>query len=227
MYKKLFIVLGLSVCLLTACGDSEEKTTGKTNDSAKATVTEAAEETEDVSESEEGADTEETVKEQTVFELVEQGNPTTIALADIVEEASDGTYKAWLKVSTLYDEDLSVYLSSTVPADTEGFVVDFKVTDFDAESSTLYWCYQLDAGGETLSVWDTSSAADQFTITEGGTYRMVLNAQTAFGTTIDSIESLQIVIPNLSETTTTTVEFLGAKAITSAEELAAYATGAA
>ncbi len=136
--------------------------------------------------------------------MILQGNPTTINLAEIAEESED-TYNAWIKISTIYDPELSMYSSDSVPEGATGIVVDFTVSGMDVDEATLYWCYELVSGGETLSVWDDTSPADKLTINGDGSYRMVFDAEKALGGTIDSICSLQIVFPGISETTTTSV----------------------
>lgn len=134
--------------------------------------------------------------------MIEQGNPLSINLADIAE-ASDDTFNAWIKISTMYDPDLSMYVSDLVPAGTTGIVVDFTVSDMDVDEATLYWCYELTSGENTISLWDNTSPAEKLTIKEDGSYRMVFDAEKALGGPIDAIGSLQIVFPGLSETTTT------------------------
>ena len=98
-----------------------------------------------------------------------------------------------------------MYSSDSVPEGATGIVVDFTVSGMDVDEATLYWCYELVSGGETLSVWDDTSPADKLTINGDGSYRMVFDAEKALGGTIDSICSLQIVFPGISETTTTSV----------------------
>jgi len=154
--------------------------------------------------------------------LKEQGNPLSIKLADIVEEGSDNSWKAWIKVSTQYDPELSVYSYDLIPENTEGIIVEFTVSGMDTDSATLYWCYQLETADGTTSVWDTSSPADTLTITGDGTYTMVFDAEKALGAPISVVDSLQIVFPNLTETTTTNFTFTGAWATTEKSDLLLY-----
>lgn len=156
--------------------------------------------------------------------LKEQGNPTKIYLADIVEGKGDD-WKAWIKVSTAFDPTLSVYSYDLIPENTEGFVVNFKVKDMDCSEQTMYWCYQFKTASGTVSLWDDTSAADQLTITGDGTYQFVFDAIKAIGEPILQVESLQIVFPGLTENTTTIVELTGAKAVTNAADLAFFTTG--
>ncbi len=175
--------------LFSACsnGESNGETSGPAGESVSADAKES------------GADS--TSKANS---MILQGNPTTINLAEIAEESED-TYNAWIKISTIYDPELSMYSSDSVPEGATGIVVDFTVSGMDVDEATLYWCYELVSGGETLSVWDDTSPADKLTINGDGSYRMVFDAEKALGGTIDSICSLQIVFPGISETTTTSV----------------------
>lgn len=175
--------------LFSACsnGESNGETSGPAGESVSADAKES------------GADS--TSKANS---MILQGNPTTINLAEIAEESED-TYNAWIKISTIYDPELSMYSSDSVPEGTTGIVVDFTVSGMDVDEATLYWCYELVSGGETVSVWDDTSPADKLTINGDGSYRMVFDAEKALGGTIDSICSLQIVFPGISETTTTSV----------------------
>lgn len=155
----------------------------------------------------------------TAVSMLRQGNPTSIALADIVE-----TDKAWIKISTQFDKELSMYECSSLELDTIAIAVTFTVSDFDCGESTLYWGYQLISGGETYSVWDGTSPADTLTITEDGKYMMVFDAQKALGGTIDTIESFQIVFP-CGETTTAKVSVGSVMCITDSTELEYFVTG--
>ena len=153
-----------------------------------------------------------TAEEKTGTELrkmTEQGNPLEVDLSEIAEKSGDG-YNAWLKISTVYDETLSMYNIDSVPAGTTGIVVDFEISGMDIDKSELHWCYEIVSNGETVSLWDTSSPADKLTITEDGKYRMVFDAQKALGGTIDSIGSLQIVFPGFDETTSAKVKVTSA-----------------
>ena len=217
-FKKTALTLASCLLLtaaLSACGQNADPETT------------AADETAEAATNEDTSATQETAAPQpaAVTSLKEQGNPTTIALSDIAESSSDGDFKAWIKVSTQYDPNLSVYSYDLIPSDAEGIIVTFTVSDMDTDEATLYWCYQLETADSTVSVWDTSSPADTLTITGDGTYTMVFNARTALGAPISVVDSLQIVFPGLTETTTTTFSFDGAWATTDESDLSLYTTG--
>ncbi len=156
--------------------------------------------------------------------LTVQGNPLAINLSDIVEEGTED-YKAWIKISTLYDPEDSMYNSDSIPFNCSGIVVTFKISDMDCEPVELYWCYQLTSNGETVAVWDDTSKSDKLLVSEDGTYTMVLDTQKAFQGTIETMESLQIVFPGLTETTTTKFEVLDAVSIIDSSDLSYYTTG--
>lgn len=130
--------------------------------------------------------------------MTEQGNPLEVNLAEIAEE-NDGEYKAWLKISTAYDETLSMYNTDSVPAGTTAIVVDMEISGMDISDTTLYWCYELTSGEDQISVWNDSSLSDKLTVNGDGKYRMVFDAKKALGGTIDNIGSLQIVFPGFDE----------------------------
>lgn len=156
----------------------------------------------------------------TAVEMVKQGNPTSINLADIAE-----TDKAWIKISTQFDKDLSMYMYDTIPSGTCAIAVKFTISDFDCGESNLYWGYQLISGGETYAVWDGTSVADTLTVTDNGKYMIVFDAQKAIGGNIDTIESFQLVFPCGSESTTTKVSVNSVKCITDPAELEYFVTG--
>ncbi len=217
--KKVLCTMLLSTLILAACG-SEEAVEGSANKSeveSESTVAVIEESGEVVTE-------EASVQAASAVKLWEQGNPTTITLSDIVEESSDD-WKAWIKVSTAFDPTLSVYSADLIPQSTQAVVVTFKVSDLDCGTQNMYWCYQLITGDGTVSLWNDTSTADQLTIDGDGTYQFVFDANKALGAPIDKVESLQIVLPGLTETTTTKVEFLGAKAITDANDVSLFVTG--
>lgn len=214
--KKYLCMLGLAVLTLAACGSKQEaEPTATPEPTATAAPTATPEPT---------ATPTPTPGPVSVRSLKEQGNPTKIYLADIVEgKGSD--WKAWIKVSTAFDPTLSVYSYDLIPENTEGFVVNFKVKDLDCGEQTMYWCYQFKTASGTVAVWNNSSTADQLTITGDGTYQFVFDAMKAVGEPILQVESFQMVLPGLTKDTTTIVEFLGAKAVTDAADLAFFATG--
>ena len=203
-FTKLFCLIVAAVLLLTACG-----TNGGAETTAPVQTTAP----------------EETVKTAaSAVKLLEQGNPKKIPLMDIVEESSED-WKAWIKVSTAFDPELSVYSSDMVPANTQAIVVTFKVSNMDCGQQTMYWCYQLIGENGTVSVWNDTSPTDQLTVTGDGTYQFVFDATKALGGAIVTVESLQMVFPGLTETTTTTVELLEAKAITDASDIGLFTSG--
>ncbi len=208
--KALISACVLSSMLMISCSNQTNRSSSSASSSA------ASPTTDDTSSETESA------TPVALTSLKEQGNPLSIKLADIVEESSDGTWKAWVKVSTQYDPELSVYSYDLIPANTEGIIVEFTVSGMDTDSATLYWCYQLETADETISVWDTSSPADTLTITGDGTYTMVFDAEKALGAPISVVDSLQIVFPDLTETTTTTFTFTGAWATTDKSDLLLY-----
>ena len=162
-----------------------------------------------------------TAKQAAGKAMLEQGNPLEINLAEIVEKDSN----AWIKISTQFDPELSMYSYDSVSAGTAGIMVDFTVEDMDVDSATLYWCYQLTSGEKSISVWDTTSPAEQLTITGDGRYVMVFDANVALGGALDEIESLQIVFPGLSEDTSTVFEVNEARYLSSTEDMSVYVTG--
>ena len=155
--------------------------------------------------------------------MISQGNPLSINLAEI-SELNNEAYNAWIKISTMYDPLLSMYCSDLVPAGTTGIVVDFTVSDMDVEEATLYWCYQITTGENTISVWDNSSPADKLTIKGDGSYRMVFDAEKALGGPIDAIGSLQIVFPGITDTSTTKFTVTAAGYLDSSMNVADFVT---
>lgn len=171
--------------------------------------------------------TEMTKEEKNDVQLIsmrEQGNPLEVNLCEIAEESSD-TYNAWLKISTAYDDTLSMYSVDSIAAGTKAIVVDFTVSGMDIDESVLYWCYEITSDGNTISLWDDTSAADKLTITGDGTYRMVFDADKALGGTIESIGSLQIVFPGFDDLTATKVKVLSAGCLNQDEVIDDYVTG--
>lgn len=160
----------------------------------------------------------------TAVKMQKQGNPTSIMLSDIAEVSGDKV-NAWIKISTKYDEVLSMYNYDSLAAGTLGIAVTFTVEQFDCTSSTLYWCYQLTSGGVSTSIWDNSSLSDTLTITKDGTYRLFFDAKTALGGTLDEIDSFQIVFPCGSEVTSTKFTVKSVECITVEEELQYFKTG--
>lgn len=217
--KKVLCMMLLSTLVLAACG-SENAVKG--NDSKSEVESENTVAV--IEESSEVVTEEANVQAASAVKLWEQGNPTTIILSDIVEESSDD-WKAWIKVSTAFDPTLSVYSSDLIPQNTQAVIVQFKVSNLDCGTQNMYWCYQLITADGTVSLWNDTSAADQLTIDGDGTYQFVFDANKALGTPIDKVESLQMVLPGLTETTTTKVEFMGAKAITDANDVSLFTTG--
>jgi len=213
--KKLLVMLCFALILLAACGAKEQE--------ADPTPTVAPTETPTPEPTATSTPTP-TPGPASARSLKEQGNPTKIYLADIVEGKGDD-WKAWIKVSTAFDPKLSVYSYDLIPENVEGFVVNFKVSDMDCGEQTMYWCYQFKTASGTVSLWNNSSAADQLTIAGDGTYQFVFDAIKAIGEPILQVESLQMVFPGLTEKTTTIVELTGAKAVTDAADLSFFATG--
>ncbi len=191
-FKKLLLIMLVVACCLTGC--KKEETTEK-----EVATTEGKKETLGTS-------------------LSLQGNPTEINLVDIVEEG-DTDWKAWIKMSTAFDPTLSVYNNFSFPASTQAVVVTFNVSDMDCEQQDMYWCYQLITADGTVSLWDDTSSADKLTITGDGKYQFVFDATKALGTPIQTVESLQMVFPGLTETTTTKVELLSAVAYDNTEDI--------
>jgi hypothetical protein len=213
--KKRTLALALAFGLvLTGCGN----TSGNTSENT-AEGTEIQSEMVDSSEE----DSTETEAPVSARNLLPQGNPTSINLSDIAEENSDG-YNAWIKISTQYDPDLSMYSYDSLPADAVAVIVDFTVESYSETESTLYWGYQLTSAGNTYAVWDNTSPADQLTINKDDSYRIVFDASTALGGTIDTIESFQLVFP-CSENTNTKVTIDSVTAITDTADLSYYTTG--
>lgn len=211
---KLLAVL-MATVLVTACGASDDNakdTTGTTQESGAAT--------------DESNVDEASTQIASAVEMKEQGNPTSIYLADIIEESGDA-YAAWIKISTQFDPELSMYSYDTMASGTEAIVVDFTVSNFDESETTLYWGYQLTSGGSSYSVWDGTSAADTLTITEDGSYTIVFDAQKALGGPIESIESFQLVFPAQSDTTATKVSVTKVTCITDPADLQYVSTGKA
>ena len=203
--KALFVLMSIMMVmgLACGCGKEEKKETQQTEKtSEKATEEEKKDATSEVA-------------------LNKQGNPLEVALVDIVEEDTDD-WKAWIKISTLYDPELSMYSSDLIPQNTQAIVVTFTVSNMDCEAQEMYWCYQLGAVGETVAVWDNTSPADKLMVDGDGTYTFVFDANKALGAPIDTVESFQMVFPGLTETTTTTVKVKSAVAITNASDVANY-----
>lgn len=206
------VVFTLAVC---GCGKTEQEQTPTPSPTCTATPEPTATSTPTPTPTPQAA---------SAYSLKKQGNPTKIYLADIVEGKSE-PYKAWIKVSTAFDPTLSIYSSDLIQENTEGFVVNFKVTDMDCGEQTLYWCYQFKTASGTVSLWNDTSAADKLTISGDGSYQFVFDAIKAVGEPILQVESFQMVFPGLSENTTTVVELTGAKAVTDAADLAFFQTG--
>lgn len=150
--------------------------------------------------------------------FLDQGNPHSIVLGDIAEDD-----KAWIKISTAFDPELSMYSSDVIPQKVTAFVVDFEVTGLE-NASTLYWCYMLDSGENTFSVWDDSSNSDKLEITEDGKYRFVFDAKKALGGNADVVSSLQIVFPNISDATKTQFSVTGAGYVLD-DDISSFVTG--
>ena len=200
--RKLLCIMVVAACFLTGCS-SEDATEKESTTKAK---------TEGTTEK----------QEQTIGKkLLEQGNPKSINLVDIVEEG-DSDWKAWIKVSTAFDPTLSVYSKDSVPAGTQAVVVTFNVSNMDCEKQDMYWCYQIITENATVSLWNENSEADKLTITGDGKYQFVFDATKALGEPIQTVESLQMVFPGLTENTTTKVEFVSAVALDNADDIAKF-----
>lgn len=208
MKRKLFLIAGaLSVILLAGCGKSDEQSDETTTKSSQA---ESVQET--------------TAATSSAVSMREQGNPKTVKLSDIAEEGD--TVKAWIKISTQFDSELSMYDFNSLAPDTHAIAVTFKVSNMSEEQAEIYWCYQLTAGGKTTEVWDNSSPTDKLTVKEDGTYMLVFDADKALGGAIESIGSFQFVYPCSGMDTSTVIEVTDVKCITDTSELDNYVTGA-
>ena len=207
MKKKLLVLMLACSMVISSCGqsgsdDGEKKTQATTNEAADA-----------------GASGEETTQapeeDENKWPLTAQGNPLAPDLNEILEEDENGTYTAWIKISTQYDPELSMYLYDNIPEGTTKIVVDFSITGFDipAGSTTAYWCYQLTAGGEGYSVWDESSPTEKLEITGDGDYTITFDAGQYLAGPIEEIQSLQIVFPGFNETTSTVIAVKEASAV--------------
>jgi uncharacterized protein YceK len=212
--KNLALIFAIGI-VLTGCGSTASEAT-----SANDTEITSEETSEGVSEETSGDASENAAS---AVKLTSQGNSNSVRLSEIAEQNGED-YNAWLKISTQYDPDLSMFNYDSAPADASAIIVDFSVTDFDLDESTLYWGYQLVSGGSTTSVWDTSSPADTLTVTSDGDYRIVFNADTALGGPIESIESFQLVFP-CTDSTNTKVTVNSVTAITDEADLQYYTTG--
>ena len=135
MRKRMAITLVtvLMAGILTGCGNNSSNET-QTTTTEESTIAETT--------------TEETITEKAEAgkAMLEQGNPLEINLAEIVEKDNN----AWIKISTQFDPELSMYSYDSVPAGTAGIMVDFTVEDMDVESAALYWCYQLKSGEKSI-----------------------------------------------------------------------------
>ena len=200
--RKLLCIMVVATCFLTGCSSNEE----------------AEKETETKAKTEAETDNKETAVGK---KLLEQGNPKAINLLDIVEE-DDTDWKAWIKVSTAFDPTLSVYSTDSISTGTQAVVVTFNVSNMDCEQQDMYWCYQIITADGTVSLWDDTSAADKLTITGDGKYQFVFDATKALGGPIQTVESLQMVFPGLTETTTTKVELVSAVALDNADDIAKF-----
>ncbi len=221
--KKFLCMASLVLVTFAACGAKDSMENGQATETPAATATAVPTET-PTPEPTETPTPSPTPQAASAYSLKEQGNPTKVYLADIVEGKGEN-WKAWIKISTAFDPTLSVYSCDLIKENTEGFVVNFKVQDMDCGEQTMYWCYQFKTASGIVSLWNDTSAADKLTISGDGTYQFVFDAITAVGEPILQVESLQMVFPGLSENTTTIVELTGAKAVTDAADLAFFATG--
>jgi hypothetical protein len=161
--------------------------------------------------------------------MQKQGNPTSFNLNTIAENKDN---RLWIKVSTQYDPELSMFDYTSMPEGTKAIAVTFDISDFDQEASLMYWCYQLKGGDysdKSLSVWDNTSPTDQLTITSDGRYVLVFDAKKALNGELTLIESLQMVFEckDLDATSTTATGFscVDVECITDENELANYVTG--
>lgn len=188
------MTIACAAVMLAGCGNKTK---------SDETTAQATESSEAVSKEESSAEVE---PESSVKKMLDQGNPHKVVLGEIAEED-----KSWIKVSTAFDETLSMYSCDSISQGVTAVVVDFEVSGLETESATVYWCYMVDANGETISLWDDTSTADRLEITEDGKYRIVFDTRKALGAPMDSIQSLQLVFTNVSEETKTelTVESAG------------------
>lgn len=212
------ILIG-AVCALTAfsmIGCSNSKGQDETNNTVENQGEVNNEKTEPETETEKA--------DSALISMREQGNPLEVNLSEIAEEGAD-TYNAWLKISTAYDDTLSMYSVDSIAAGTKAVVVDFTVSGMDIDEAVLYWCYEITYDGNTISLWDDSSAADKLTITGDGTYRMVFDANKALGGDIESVGSLQIVFPGFDDLTETKVTVLSAGCLGQDAVVDDYVTG--
>lgn len=215
--KLLAILMAAAMLTLSACNSSDNTsdggTTTDTNDNQTGIDTAQEDNTQDT-----------TPMLTSAVDMREQGNMTRIQLADIMETSGDA-YAAWIKISTQFDPELSMYSYDTMPAGTIAIIVDFTVSHFDESEATLYWGYQLISNGTSQSVWDGTSAADTLMITEDGSYTIVFDAQKALGGPIDSIESFQLVFPSQSETPATEVSVTRVRCLTDENDLQYVSSG--
>lgn len=203
----------LTATLFTACASNDTASSDATLESV-------------VEESVEATPTPEPVEEKpaSAKNMIMQGNPSTIYFADIAEASGD-TFNAWIKVSTQFDPELSVYSYDTMPAGTTAIIVDFTINDPEIEDATVYWAYSLKTASESFSVWDGTSPADTLTLEGSGTYRLVFDAEKALGAPIETIESFQFVVPCLTDTCDTSITLKNATCITDASDLQYFETG--
>lgn len=155
--------------------------------------------------------------------LTKQGNPTSFDLNSIAEEKDS---KLWIKVATAWDPKDSMYDVTSLPAGTKAIAVTFQITNFDQDKSLMYWCGSLTGNGKSSDIWDNSAPTDQMTIDSDGKYMFVFDAQKIFDGSLDSINSLQMVLPckSVDDAAKTKMKFkcLDVVAITDDSELSQY-----
>lgn len=161
--------------------------------------------------------------------MLKQGNLTSFNLNTIAETNKAEIY---IKISTQFDPDLSMYDYSSMPEGTKAIAVTYDISGFDQGSAPMYWCYQLQGGDYTaksLSCWDASSPTDKITVDADGRYMLVFNAKAALNGDLTLIESLQMVFAcgsvDAAASTATKFKCIGVECITDEAELANYVSG--
>ncbi len=209
MKKKYLAVMIAAIMIfnLTGCGSSESSTGGNTATSQS-----------DVSSQEEGTVSN---SDSTAIPMQTTGNPAAFHLnnPEGVLDPSDGS--SWVKIATIWDEELTVYSADSFAQNSVAIAVTFDVTGLDKKSQKCYWNYQvLDADGKEIQCWDDSYKTDEITITEDGTYQMVYDySKVTDDGVLTGLQSLQLVFPKMSESTTTVVTLTDAVCIMDKSEI--------
>ena len=149
------------------------------------------------------------------------GNPAEIELNNSEGILDPKKGSSWVKIATIWDENLTIYDADSFEADSVALAVTFDVSGLDKEMQKCYWNYQvLDKEGNEVMCWDESYKTDDIEITEDGTYQMVYDyKEVTDDGIIHGLESLQLVFPEIEKTTTTKVTVKEAVCITDADEI--------